>query len=286
MRLFITLAGIFLFFTGHARQKDLSNTINIPIYFDISYFRSGTDSLSVTITGENGMPVARHTVKSKTLTSLRAATITNAETYSIHILVKGDTTHLEFSELFTVGANEESIRFDISVTGRNTPPILTAIRYYPNQFNVSFQRLWDPQRQFNNKDRFLLPQYDVRNRYDSVIYGIKYRENSKAERWIELHPAGFIRWQKWQNGNWEFIDCNAPRIDMALGKDSTGHTLPEDTDRNCEKTNFKKGGRYRVCFEYGINNWTRHEVKQEGRIPHHYYIEQKVYCVYDEVKFR
>jgi len=182
------------------------------------------------------------------------------------------------NEQFSVVGDEEKIDLTILLERSNQ---ITINKHYGNILNVELKRLWDPQKQFTRPDTTLLPDYEIKNTTDSTLYGIYHRFSSSASiSWVQLHYIGFMAFQKNENGEWWFMDCNAPRYQMELKPGATGATL-KDMKLDCGISHFQKGGRYRVLVEYGVNNTTVRENLTKDSI-RYYYIEPHIYTIYDE----
>jgi hypothetical protein len=253
-----------------------SDSIKIPFYFGLNV--NGPTFIQI----KNSMDsiVFNHEGDWKDWGSQYQKTLLKGK-YRIFIKVDQNSLNtLIAEEHFEIIGNETLI--DVSVVlirGRTPCKELIVTKYYGNEFDIKLKRIWNPQSQFEMDSSFL-PDYEVLNSSDSLLYGIYHRfSSSMSISWVQLHYITFLRYQKFENGNWLTISCNAPRIQMGLKPNEKGCTL-KDMRLDCNTNNFQKKIRYRVIFQYGINNTiVRIPEKRDESFT---YIEPHVYQIYDE----
>lgn len=186
----------------------------------------------------------------------------------------------ELHEHFEVSGSESRIDLTVALVndrgdGYN---MLTANKYYGNELGIKLKRVWNPQAQFK-RDTTLLPEYEVLNTSDSILYGIYHRfSTSLLISWVQLHDLGYLYFQKMGKNGWEYMSCNVPRVNMDLKPGDKGSTL-KDMVLDCSCRNFSKGGKYRILFEYGINNTT---VRRPLINNSWTYVEPHIYQIFDE----
>lgn len=284
IRLSTTLIIISLFanltFSKHVLEHKTSDSdsIIIPFYFALN----AHSPTSIHIKNNIDSVVFNHNGIWKKWGSEYQNLLTRKGLYKIFIKVIQDSLNYKLIEQnFEIIGNETMV--DISIVldkGRTPSNELIVTKYYNNDLNIKLKRIWNPQNQFE-KDTSFLPDYEILNTSDSILYGIYHRRSSSMlVGWVQLHYITFLRYQKLENGNWQTISCNAPRIQMELKPGETGLTL-KDMILDCKITNFQKKGKYRIVLEYGINN-TVVRIPEIDDNKSFTYIEPHIYRIYDE----
>jgi hypothetical protein len=264
-------------------EQRAATLVNIPFYFGLSDYKfKNNGPTRVVVTNEKADTVFIHEGKwDHWGASTRKAVLKTTGIYFISVEFFADSADKkQLNEQFTIEGKEEKIDLTVSL---EVYLQITVNKYYGNVLGLELKRAWYPQKQFTGADTTFLPEYDIVNTSDSTIYGIYHRfSSSNAISWVQLHDIAFLGYQQWKNGEWGYyIPCNAPRIQMNLKPGQTGNTL-KDMKNDCGRSNFREGEKYRVVFEYGINNTIVREKELREDFLRYYYEEPHIYCIYDE----
>jgi hypothetical protein len=264
------------------KAKPPSRKVSIPLYFGFNNDNYASDSTLVRVIGPDNNLVFENKGYKPFWGLQEGGNILWTGTYTVNVIFYPDSlTRKEIQEQFEISGDEKHVELSINLmNGSRQSNEVWLNKYFDNKYNVQLKRLWDPQKQFSQKKE-LLPDYEWTNTYDSTIYGI-YRQFSSSSmvNWIRLWNIGYMKFQKFNDTSWLYLDCNAPRINAELKKDTTGQTL-KDMVLSCPSANFQKG-KYRVIIEYGINNAIYRTTKAHDKFDSSFYYEPQIYTVTDE----
>lgn len=151
--------------------------------------------------------------------------------------------------------------------------------------SVKFTRLWNPKEQYG-QDSMLVPDYEVLNNHDSIIYGAHKRFSlSLSINWIQPHYIAFMNFEVQTDSGWRQMPCSGPRIEMDLNSGEKGKTL-KDLTLGCPSNNFEKNKNYRVIICYMFNEIFFEENIAKNNIEDNKYIEQTIYYYSDYFNVR
>lgn len=259
----------------------------IPLFFGVNNNYLKPDSMKISLTDPSGKIVLD--VKGYNpvwgLVSKDSLFISGRYTYTVRFFADS-VSPKTFSNSFDVNGDEEKLDFSVNVSPYLPGDAEVYInKYYGNKFKLDFIRKWDPAAEYMSKDS-IAPDYEIKNNYDSTIFGI-YRVQSSifATHWARLHDAAYTELEKWENNSWQRLWTNSCVIAANIKKGETGKPYP-DLIYSTAKKDLKGPGKFRVSFEYGINDFiTRMPDSLSKDFPNLYY-ETHICRCYDEFELK
>jgi hypothetical protein len=271
--------------------KTKTSTVEViekTIPFSFGLHNDYDDKAHFTITNAAGQICFSHTGQWKHWGSVPQKPFQKTGTYTLTIKFPEDTVKRDDIEQLIVLDNELE-KIDISVASVNgfggSYNGITVNKYYGNKLNLKLSSNWNPQHQFET-DSLLIPDLIVTNTNDSTVFGIHHRfSSSMSVSWVQKHYITFLRFEHLVGSKWTPIKCNAPRVQMDLKKGEQGETL-KDMVLGCVKKNFKRGEKYRVVLEYGINDGTTKRVEATATSAQYIYLENYIYQIMNEFELK
>jgi hypothetical protein len=278
---------VLLFIWSESKAGDLNQNLytdSIPVILGVHTEHEDRDSLSIKLIAEDGSVHFQH----KGLIGWgmkRTEQSVHSGKYNLLITWLEDGVAKKTQR--EVQIKPETKELTINIELANEPEYerdhnaIYLDQYTEPLSSVSFNRKWNPQKQFE-KDSILIPNYMVTNNNDSTIYGAYLRYSSQLFiNWVQMHYIAFMQFELKHEGKWMRLNCSAPRIEMDLPKGKTGKTLT-DMVLGCPTAYLKKGVEYRIRINYMLNNRLFEKNDPKRAFEDNVYVEQTIYSFTDE----